>query len=392
MAFAALDGLRCYYRLEGARDRPVLVLSHSLGLDHSMWDPQVPDLAARFRVLRYDIRGHGATDAPAGDYTIDQLGRDALALFDRLGLDRVAWCGLSLGGMIGQWLAVEAGDRLSHLVLANTSPRIADPDGMEARRRTVLAQGMAAVVETAMGRFFTRAILDRNLPSVASARETFLATDPVGYAGCCGALRDFNLAASLARIRTRTLVIAGEFDLPMPWDGHGAVLAREIADAAAVRLAAPHISNLILPRAFTRAVLEFLDPRAADPFAGGLAVRRAVLGSDYVDRALGATTDLTREFQELITRYAWGTIWARPGLDRRTRRLLVLAMMAALGRREEFRLHLAAGLDQDLEWSDVEEVLLQTAVYAGLPAANTSFHIAAEEFERRSRLRPRIAD
>ena len=126
MPIANLDGDRVYYRLEGAAGRPVVALSHSLGLDHTMWDPQMAALTARFRVLRYDLRGHGGSDATPGDYTVERLGRDALALLDRLGLDRVAWCGVSLGGMVGQWLAAHAGDRLSCLVLANTSPRIAD--------------------------------------------------------------------------------------------------------------------------------------------------------------------------------------------------------------------------------------------------------------------------
>src|SRR6187397_1678201 len=136
MAFAGTDPIRTYYRLEGNGDKPVLVLSHSLGLDHGMWDSQMPGLLSRFCVLRYDTRGHGATDA--------------LALLDGLGLARVAWCGVSLGGMIGQWLAVHAPERVSALVLANTSPRVADPSVMEARRRTVLDQGLRAVADTAV--------------------------------------------------------------------------------------------------------------------------------------------------------------------------------------------------------------------------------------------------
>jgi 3-oxoadipate enol-lactonase/4-carboxymuconolactone decarboxylase len=378
MAFAQLDGIRCYYRLEGAADRPVLVLSHSLGLDHTMWDPQIAALTARCRVLRYDHRGHGASDAPAGDYTVEQLGRDALALLDRLGLDRVAWCGLSLGGMVGQWLAAHAGDRLACLVLANTSPRIADPAGMEARRRTVLDRGMSAIVDTAMARFFTAPVLAANRPHVASARETLLACNPVGYAGCCAALRDFDAAPLLARITTPTLVISGDADEAMPWASHGGVLSATIPHASALRLATAHISNLGLPRTFARAVVEFVAADPRDPFEAGLDVRRAVLGAEYVARRMSSSNDLTRGFQHLITRYVWGSVWTRPGLETHTRRLLVLAITAALGRWEEFRLHLRAGLEADLEWTDVEEVLLQTAVYAGVPAANTAFTIAAE--------------
>jgi 3-oxoadipate enol-lactonase len=197
VAFAGTDPIRRYSRLEGNADKPLLVLSHSLGLDHGMWDPQMPGLLSRFRVLRYDTRGHGATDAPAGDYTMEALGRDALALLDGLGLVTVAWCGVSLGGMIGQWLAVHAPERVSALVLANTSPRVADPSAMEARRQTVLDHGLSAVADTAMARFFAAPLLAANPPRVASALDTLLATNPAGYAGCCAALRDFDGTAAL---------------------------------------------------------------------------------------------------------------------------------------------------------------------------------------------------
>jgi 3-oxoadipate enol-lactonase/4-carboxymuconolactone decarboxylase len=383
MAFTDINGLRCYYRLEGAADRPVLVLCHPLGLDHTTWDSQVPDIVERFRVLRYDLRGHGATDAPAGDYTVELLGRDALALLDRLGLERVAWCGISLGGMVGQWLAANAPDRLSALVLANTTARSSDPAGMDARRKTVLGSGMAAIADVAVPRFFPSALLAANPPRVATARATFLATSPVGYAGCCAAIRDFDGSASLGRIQAPTLIINGDADASMPWDAHGAVLARAIPHATVVRLATGHMSNLGLPRTFTRTILEFLVPDGQDAYQAGLDIRRAVLGEDYVARRAASPGELTHDFQRLITQYAWGSIWVRPGLDRRTRQLLVLATMAALGRWEEFHLHLTAGLDRGLEWSDVEEVLLQTAVYAGVPAANAGFRLALEERERR---------
>jgi 3-oxoadipate enol-lactonase/4-carboxymuconolactone decarboxylase len=379
MAFADLPTHRCYYRLEGHPDRPVMVLCHVLGLDHTMWDPQLPDLVERYRVLRYDLRGHGGSAAPEGDYSVADLGRDALALCDALGIDRVIWCGQSIGGMVGQWMAINAPDRLSHLILANTTPRVADPAGMEARRKTVLQHGVGAVADAAMQRFFTPAVLARNPPRVASARQTFVTTNAVGYAGCCAVVRDLDHTAELGRIRTPTLVIGGDADQSMTFEGHTAVLARGIPGAALVRLAAAHVSSLELPHTFTRTVLEWLKPAPADRYASGLDVRRAVLGAAHVDRALSTAVDLTRDFQVLITRYAWGEIWSRPGLDARSRRLLVLAITAALGRHEEFKLHLEAGLAHGLEWSDVEEVLLQVAVYAGVPAANTAFKIAMDQ-------------
>ncbi|PYR54703.1 MAG: 3-oxoadipate enol-lactonase [Acidobacteria bacterium] len=380
MPLLTLRDATIFYRLSGRDDRPVLVLSHSLGQDHGMWDAQVPDLSARFRVLRYDTRGHGASSATPGDYRVEQLARDVIALADAVGIARFAFCGLSLGGMIGQWLAAHAPDRITAAVLANTSAR-PDAERMEARRRAVLAGGMRAVADDVMARFFSPKMLAADSGTVADARRTLLATDPAGYAGCCAAIRDMDQGAALGSIRCPVLVIGGDLDVALPWSGHGALLARDIAGAAVVHLAAAHLSNLECPRAFTAAVLRFLEPAGAAS-ESGMRVRRAVLGDAHVDRALAETTDFTRDFQDLIARYAWGAIWTRPGLDVRTRRLLVLAMTAAMGRWEEFRLHVRTGLPRELEWCDLEEVLLQTAIYAGVPAANTGFHLASAEREQ----------
>jgi 3-oxoadipate enol-lactonase/4-carboxymuconolactone decarboxylase len=381
--FSTINNRRLFYRLEGNEGKPVLVLSHSIGADHAMWAPQVPDLLSHFRVIRYDIRGHGASDAPEGDYSIEELGCEVLGLVDALKISEFAFCGLSLGGAIGQWLAIHAADRLSRLVLASTSPQFGPRANWDARRKAVLEGGMAAVIDLALQRFFSPETLTRGDAYAQSVRSVILGTDPIGYAGCCAALRDMDHTQVLPQIRIPTLVIVGDRDVATPWSGHGEKLASEISGAQALRLPAAHLSNLERPRSFTAALFNFLRPDAqsegkSDPMHAGFEVRRAVLGEEHVDRSIAATSEFNREFQELITRYAWGTIWTRPGLSRRTRRLLVLSTMAALGRWEEFRLHLKAGLMHELEPCDLKEVLLQVAVYAGVPAANTGFHIAAE--------------
>jgi 3-oxoadipate enol-lactonase/4-carboxymuconolactone decarboxylase len=382
MPFATIANQRCYYRFDGADAAPVLILSHSLGLDHAMWDEQVADLQAHFRLLRYDTRGHGASGVAAGEYSVASLAQDVLALADALQIERFAFCGLSLGGMIGQWLGANAADRVTQLVLANTSPR-QDADLMEQRRRTVLDAGLGSIGDVAMARFFSPQTLRGNWPRVAWARRTLLATSREGYAGCCAAIRDWDGHGILRNIRSRTLVIAGDCDVAMPWETHSAVLVQEIAGARAARLPAAHISNIERPRSFSAALAEFLLP-PVDQEIAGLAVRRQMLGDAHVDRALAAATDFTRDFQQMITRYAWGAVWARPGLDPRVRRLLVAAITSSLGRWDEFRLHVRAGLAHGLEPSDLKEVLLQVAVYAGVPAANTAFHIATEEMSPRS--------
>ena len=384
MPLIAIAGTTCYYRMTGRDDAPVLMLSHSLGQDHGMWDPQIADLSEHFRVVRYDTRGHGASGVTAGDYRIEQLGRDALALADALGIDRFAWCGLSLGGMIGQWLAANAPQRVTAAVLANTSAN-ADAGRMQARREAVLSGGMTAIADMVMGRFFSPRLLDSGAAIVASARRTLLATDPVGYAGCCAAIRDMDLTGLLNGIQVPILIVDGTLDTSLPWRGFGEVLAQHIAGAHVVHLEAAHLSNIERPRGFTAAVLQFLLPAAdASTREVGMQVRRRILGDAHVDRATANAAQTSAAFQDLITRFAWGTIWSRPGLDARTRRLLVLAITAAMGRWEEFRLHARSGFAHDLEWCDVEETLLHTAVYAGVPAANTGFHAAADERPRPS--------
>lgn len=375
-------GIRQYYRLDGRDDHPVLIFAHSLGCDHTQWDPQTAALLPYFRILRYDLRGHGATEVTPGEYSIELLARDALALADALGLRLFAFCGLSIGGMIGQWLGAHAGDRLAGLVLANTSARFPDPSIMDGRRRAVLENGIASLEDAVMGRFFQAGSLAAGAPAVTRIRRVLLATDPVGYAGCCAAVRDMDQRAILGGIRTRTLIIVGDHDVSTPWQGHGEVLAEHIAGSTVRYLPTAHLSNLETPQAFSAALAQFLMPVPADTLAAGNARRRAVLGDAHVDRAQAATTDFNRAFQELITRYAWGTVWQRPGLDDRTRRLLAITATGALGRWEEFRMHVRTALAGGLEPCDLEETLLQLALYAGLPAANTGFHIAAEEIAK----------
>ena len=270
-----------------------------------------------FRVLRHDLRGHGASDAPPGEYTIEQLARDVLAIADRAAIGRFAFCGLSLGGMIGQWLGANAGERLTHLVLANTSPRLANPTVIEERRKAVLGGGMAAIVDAVIGRFFTPEPWPPTRPDVASTRRTLLATNPAGYAGCCAAIRDMDhrpLAARNSRAHAGHRRRSRCFhSLGGTRRGAGAVHPRR-ARRSVFR---PRIfSNIERPRSFTAALLDFLLPRPADRLEAGFADAPRRSGRRARGSRHRRATDFTRDFQELITRYAWGTVWTRPGLTR----------------------------------------------------------------------------
>ena len=378
------NGARHYYRLEGVEGQPVMVLSHSISTDHGMWRPQMADFLRHFQVLRYDTRGHGASETTPGEYSVEQLGRDALALLDQLGIAKFAWCGLSMGGAIGQWLALNAPERLTHLVLANTSVKFLDRARWEERIQTVRKGGMAAIADVALRRFFLEKTLQSQNADVFSIRSVLLGTNPEGYLGCCAALRDFDSTQQLHGIAVPTLIIVGNHDVSTPWAANGEVLAHGIPNAKWVRLPAAHLSNIEQPRSFNAAVLQFVLSEQRDAMQRGTTARRRVLGDAHVDKAMASTTEFTRDFQDLITRYAWGEVWSRPLLDDRTRRLLVLAVMAALGRWEEFRMHLAAGLKHELEVCDLREVLLLVSLYAGLPAANTALQVAQEEIAKNS--------
>jgi 3-oxoadipate enol-lactonase len=277
LPFALINNARLFYRLEGRSSLPVLVLSHSLGCDHSMWAPQMPDLLDHFQVLRYDTRGHGASDVPAGNYTLDQLGQDVMALTDRLGIANFAFCGISMGGAVGQWLANKVPQRLTRIVLANTGPKFGTPDSWDARRKAVLEGGMQAIVDMVIQRFFSP---EKQADTWAqSTRAVVMGTDPKGYAACCMAMRDADFRAVISKITMPVLVIGSDKDPSTPWEGHGAVLAREIPGARAVRLETAHLSNLERPEEFTAVVLDFLLATGvgADRIEAEVNVRKQVL-------------------------------------------------------------------------------------------------------------------
>lgn len=383
MAFASNGDVRLYWRLEGAADRPVLLLLNSIGTDLGLWDFVVPHLLPHFRLLRMDTRGHGASDAPAGDYSLSDLAQDSLAVMAAAGADRAAVCGVSLGGMIAMQLALQAPARVTGLVLVCTSAAM-DRDTWRARVDTVRGEGTAAIAEAAMGRFFSERFRRQHPDIVETVRTGLLASSAEGYAGCAAAIRDMELADRLPSIAVPTLVVTGSKDVSTPAEGHGDRLVAAIPGATGVSLATAHLPCLEAPAALAGAISDFLDAdpklRAASDalYDAGLATRRKVLGDVWVERALANRTAFNADFQAMITRYAWNEVWNRPGLDHRTRRLLVLAITASLGRWEEFRLHVRAGLEQGgFTEDELKETLMQTAIYAGVPAANTAFSEAA---------------
>lgn len=258
MAAILLNGSTLRVRCDGERSRPTVVLSNSLGTDLSMWDAQAAVLAARFHVVRYDTRGHGGSATPAGPCTIALLGRDVLALLDHLDIERAHFVGLSMGGVIGQWLGAHAPQRLHKLVLANTAARIGTPEGWQARAAAVRADGMHAIAAGAPGRWFTPEFVARQPVVVGTMQKTLRALEPEGYAACCEALALADLGADITRIKVPALVIAGIHD-PVTTVLDAQLLAGAIPAATLATLPASHLSNIEAPDRFTELVAAFLS-------------------------------------------------------------------------------------------------------------------------------------
>jgi 3-oxoadipate enol-lactonase len=259
MPFLVREGCRLYWRVDGKPGLPVLVLGSSLGTDLHMWHPLVDALTERFRVVRMDTRGHGASGVPPGDYAIADLGCDVLAVCDHLDVDRFAFCGLSLGAMVGQWLALQSPQRISGLVLANAAAYLPSRESWSARMATARDKGMGALVDMVMERFFSQAYRDRDEALYHSMRTTFAETEPQGYAACCAAVRDADFRPRLGEIGAPTLVIAGERDAATPVQPFAAELVAGIPGARLHRLDAGHISSVEQPAAFRRALIAFLQ-------------------------------------------------------------------------------------------------------------------------------------
>lgn len=260
MPIAQLSDVRLHYRVDGDAGDPPILLSNSLGTSLDMWEPQMAALASRFRVVRYDSRGHGQSEVTPGPYSIGQLAGDALALLDRLAIRRAHFCGLSMGGMVGMWIGIHAPERVDRLVLANTAARIGTADMWNARIEAVRKGGTATVAAAVLSRWFTSALLETPTPVLAKMRATLERTPPDGYAASCAAVRDMDLRYALGRIRVPTLVIVGSDDMSTP-ASDGRYIADHIQNARYVELPAAHLSNVQAASSFTQALLQFLSHR-----------------------------------------------------------------------------------------------------------------------------------
>lgn len=359
---------------------PVLLL-HSLGTTLHLWDPQLAALAKHHRVVRMDLRGHGLSEAPHGDYSMTQLATDAFALLDTLGIDSAHVGGVSIGGRIALEMAATRPERVRSLIACDTALEFGPPETWQQRMDAVRAGGLAAVAEGVMARW----VCDTSLASSRGLRRMLLGTDPAGYLGCAAALRECRADPLHGRIACPTTVIVGDRDASTP-PAAAAAIRDAIPGARLVTIPeAAHLPNHERAAAVTAAVLAHLAHATAlppTPAEAGFAIREVVLGRDYVAAAEAAVTPFTAPFRQFILDGVWGGVWTRPGLTPRDRSLLCLGILASLGHEAELKIHVRATRNTGVTRDEIAEVLVQVAAYAGVPAANAAFRAAKDVFEQ----------
>ncbi len=362
-------------RTDFGGDGELLLLGPSLGTSaQTLWASAAERLTERVHVVGWDLPGHGRSPA-SGPFGIPELAAAVLALADDIApASEFHYAGDSIGGAVGLQLLLDAPARLKTATLLCTGAVIGRSENWAARAASVRASGTAALVDSAAQRWFAAGFPDRRPDVAAALFDALRDTHDESYAQACEALAAFDVTDRLSEITTPTLAIAGAQDIATPPEGLQRI-ASGVKDGRLVVL--DGVAHLA-PAESPRRVAELIAGHwRSDEFSAGMAVRREVLGDAHVDRAVAATTEFTEEFQELITRYAWGTIWTRPGLDRRSRSLITLTAMVARGHHEELAMHLRAARRNGISNDEIKELLLQTAIYCGVPDANTAFRIAS---------------
>ncbi|MFJ6573232.1 alpha/beta fold hydrolase [Streptomyces sp. NPDC091292] len=424
------------YRFDGPEDAPVLILGPSLGTTWHMWDRQIPELTRQWRVLRFDLPGHGGAPAHAST-AVNELSDRLLTLLDELGVHRFGYAGCAFGGAIGLDLALRHPHRVASLAVIAASPRFGSADEFRQRGVIVRSNGLDPIARTSPECWFTPGFAAAQPAITEWAVQMVRTTDPGCYIAACEALASFDVRPALGRIGVPTLVLVGSDD-QVTGPAEARTLVAGIPDARlAVVPGASHLAPVEQPAAVTDLLVRhfstawqaapdttgqtavpavFAAPAAdsptattaigagsgtgsgtgmgiaeiappppepatqgrPDPYDEGLKLRREILGDAHVERSLAAAGDFSGDFQQLLTRYAWGEVWTRPGLDRRLRSTVTLTALVAGGHLDELAAHTRAALRNGLTPDEIKEILLQAAVYCGLPAANSAFRVVQE--------------
>jgi 3-oxoadipate enol-lactonase/4-carboxymuconolactone decarboxylase len=372
----------------GAGDptRQLLVLGPSLGTSATtLWGAAADILARDFHVLAWDLPGHGNGTPATDPFSIADLAAAVLALVDEVLAARgeahgsFLYAGDSTGGAVGLQLLLDHPGRIRAATLICTGAVIGTPAGWTERAEIARTGRMSEVVASAPGRWFAPGFTDQHPEIAARLIQALQDCDPVSYAAACESLAGFDVRSRLPEILTPVLAVAGLHDQPTPVASLQEIATGVVHGRLVVLDDVAHLAPAEAPGTVTRLIAEHSHAAhtVAQVRAAGTADRRAVLGDAHVDQAGASSSPFTQDFQDLITQYAWGTIWTRPGLDRRSRSLITLTALVARGHHEELALHVRAARTNGLTDDEIKELLLQTAIYCGVPDANTAFRIAA---------------
>ena len=384
MAFHTINGRSVAYRLLGAEVNPLVVLAHPLGMSQAVWDDVIPALLPRYRVLTWDLPGHGASQAVSGkQITPADLAAEALALVELAGAQRFHFAGTSIGGVVGQQLIAAHSERLLSATLTNTGAVIGNPDLWNTRAGRVRQEGLAAMSEEIVPRWFAPAAFEAS-PALKAGWCTQMGRgDDESYAQLCEMLGRDTFTGKLSGKRTKLQLFGGSEDMATPPATLEALSAE--LDGAPLEIfdGVGHVPSVEAPAQFAEKLLAVLATDLGDvanhgvAYTTGLETRKQVLGEEHVARSTANANSLDAPFQQMITRLAWGELWSNDDLTRRERSMITTGILAALGR-EELTLHLKTAKRIGLTQAELRQVLMHVAIYGGVPAANHAFALAKE--------------
>lgn len=381
MQFVDVNNLTLYVERSGSRGSQSLVFVNSLGSDLRSW-ADVAHTFPEYDVIRYDKRGHGLSDCPPAPYSIADHAGDLLGLLDALEIDQAILVGISVGGMISMDFSAKHPERVAKLVLLDTFPKIGSAEMWNKRINTIREDGIDSIADAILARWFAPSYAEAHPVEYRAYRNMLMRMPVEGYTGTCEAIRDADLTEAARTIQTSTLVLCGEDDQSLPSSlvsGLVDIVPNaqfvEIKDAGHL----PPVENTAATSAAIRAFLQAENTQSK--FEAGMSVRRSVLGAAHVERAEANKTAFDADFQRFITEMAWGSVWTRGGIDRVTRHLLTICILASLGKEHELAMHLKATQNTGVTPEQVREVFHQVAIYAGVPAANTAFGIAKKVYQ-----------
>ncbi|MCP1313496.1 MULTISPECIES: alpha/beta fold hydrolase [unclassified Halomonas] len=384
MAFHSINGRSVAYRLLGAQANPLVVLAHPLGMSQAVWDDVIPALLPRYRVLTWDLPGHGASQAVSGErITSSELAAEALALVDLTGAARFHFVGTSIGGVIGQQLIKAHAERLTSAMLTNTGAVIGNPELWNTRAARVRAEGLSAMAQEIVPRWFGPKAFEANPALKAGWSVQMGRGDDESYAQLCEMLGRETFTGQLSDKGVKVQLLGGSDDLATPLETLQ-TLAEELGGAPLdVFDGVGHVPSVEAPERFVQALFAVLARDLGDvahqgvAYATGLETRKQVLGREHVERSTANANSLDAPFQQMITRLAWGELWSNEDLTRRERSMITTGILAALGR-EELALHLKTAKRIGLSDAELRQVLMHVAIYGGVPAANHAFALAKE--------------